>query len=70
MPKDRHVKLPIYAAAGIQEYWIVDLQQQVLHVFRSPRGDVYMSETQLAAGELISPLACPDLVVQVSEIFA
>jgi Uma2 family endonuclease len=30
LKSDRHVKLPIYAAAGIAEYWIVDLNDKSL----------------------------------------
>jgi hypothetical protein len=29
-------KAPIYAAAGVPEYWIVNLRQEQLEVYRSP----------------------------------
>jgi Uma2 family endonuclease len=67
--KDRHLKLPIYAAAGIPEYWLVDLEQQRLLVFRDPRGGAYCTELVLSRDDTISPLACPDLTVPVSDIF-
>ncbi|RIK82754.1 MAG: Uma2 family endonuclease [Planctomycetota bacterium] len=67
--KDRHVKLPIYAAAGIQEYWIADLERQVLHVFRDPQGDGYNSERALKGDQTVTPLACPDLAVRAADIF-
>lgn len=70
LPKDRHVKLPVYAAAGVQEYWIADLERQVLHVFRDPQDANYTSEMNLSGDETISPLACPELMVRVGEIFA
>ena len=34
--KDRKIKLPRYAAAGISEYWIVNLRQRQLERYTSP----------------------------------
>ena len=34
-----HAKLRIYAAAGVSEVWIVDLQADRVEVYRNPRGD-------------------------------
>jgi Uma2 family endonuclease len=67
--KDRHLKLPMYAAAGIAEYWIVDLVNEKLLVFRDPESKTYRTEMTLSGAETISPLACPDFVVRVSDIF-
>src|SRR5262245_11628530 len=36
LPQDRLTKAPIYAAAGIPEYWIVNLRQEHVEVHRSP----------------------------------
>ena len=33
---DRQVKLPLYAEAGIREYWIVNLNKKHLEVYREP----------------------------------
>ena len=38
---DREVKLPLYAGAGIPEYWIVNLPAREVEVHRSPMGDRY-----------------------------
>ena len=54
LKKDRHVKLPAYASAGIQEYWIVDLEGESLTVFREPDGGAYRNE-QTFAGEAVVP---------------
>lgn len=70
LKKDRHVKLPAYAAAGIQEYWIVDLEGETLTVFREPDGVAYRSEQTFAGDAEIAPLACPDLKIRVASIFA
>ena len=41
MPMDKHVKTPLYAEAGIPEYWIVDLQRKCIEVYRKPQKDRY-----------------------------
>ena len=33
---DRNVKVPIYARSGIPEIWIVDLNKEVIHIYRGP----------------------------------
>lgn len=69
LPRDRHVKLPVYAATGIQEYWIADLEREVLIVYRDPQGSRYRSECSYSDDEVVTPLACSDLKIQVAEIF-
>ena len=36
---DRHLKGPLYARAGIPEYWIVDLNGERIEVYREPSPD-------------------------------
>ena len=38
---DREVKLPLYAKAGITEYWIVNLERNEIEAYRSPQEDIY-----------------------------
>ena len=47
--KDQHVKLPLYAEAGIKEYWIVNLVNQQLEVYRHPEGSTYLSQATYTA---------------------
>ncbi|HEX8912494.1 MAG TPA: Uma2 family endonuclease [Humisphaera sp.] len=63
---DRRVKQAIYAAAGIQEYWIVNLVDRQLEVYRDPRPDPqnarasrYADVTTLSPQDVVSPLAFP-----------
>lgn len=67
---DRRTKAPIYAQAGIEDYWIVDLVNMQLLVFRQPVDGVYRSVQALARGDTIGPLALPDVTIAVSEILA
>ena len=39
LPYDRAVKLPLYAQAGVQEFWLVDLVRDEVHVHREPTSD-------------------------------
>ncbi len=38
---DRKVKAPMYAAAGIPEYWIVDAEKEKIEVYRNTDGKIY-----------------------------
>jgi Uma2 family endonuclease len=68
LKKDLNDKKRVYAAAGIQEYWVVNLQTLELIVFRDLAIDTYQSETILATGN-ISPLSFPDIQITVSQLF-
>jgi Uma2 family endonuclease len=65
---DRQVKLPLYAEAGISEVWIVNLVEAVLEIYREPRADGYGTLLRRKAGDTVSPLAFPDLVLPVAEL--
>ncbi len=41
LEKDRTVKLPLYASAGIPKVWIVNLQEQQVERYREPAQDRY-----------------------------
>lgn len=66
--RDRELKAPIYARSGIQEYWILDVNQQQLYVFRSPTATGYTSEIVLSDLDVVSPLAFADCLIPVEEM--
>ena len=67
---DRQDKLPVYARAGIAEYWLVNLVEKVVEVYRAPSAlGVYNSATRLQAGAKIAPAAFPDAEIAVAELF-
>lgn len=47
---DRKVKTALYAEAGIQEMWIVNLQEGVVEVYSEPAGSAYRHVRVLARG--------------------
>lgn len=67
LKKDLELKSSTYAEVGIREYWIANLRERVLMVFRDPEGDKYMSREDYTSGSL-SPLSFPDVQVEVSSI--
>ena len=67
--KDQQLKLPIYAAAGIQEYWIADLNEARLLIHRNPEGTGYRMVEARRGDEIVSPLAAPELSFAVRRAF-
>ena len=65
---DRKRKLPVYAAAGIAEVWILDLKRKALEVYRDPASDAYRSRTVLRGGESVSPLAGSGVSIAVADL--
>jgi Uma2 family endonuclease len=63
--KDTERKRKVYAAAGIREYWVINLKAKELIVYRDPVNGDYQSETQLTQG-VIAPLAFLTIAVSVS----
>ena len=68
LTKDLTEKKVIYAEAGVQEYWVVDLQNHQLIVFKNLLNGAYATKQTLTTG-IISPLSFPELQVSVSELF-
>lgn len=69
LPKDRTLKLQLYAQAGIPEYWIVNLQERRLEVYREPAGDYYKSTRYYTLQETVSPLFDAEWTIPVAELF-
>jgi Uma2 family endonuclease len=57
----RRVKSELYAGAGIPEYWLVDLRQGAIEVRRAPTATGYQETSLAKPGDLIRPLAFPDV---------
>jgi len=66
---DRGVKALAYAQAGIQDYWVLNLRERKLHVYRNPGKSGYGRELVLLAEESVAPLAFQDCVIAVSAFF-
>ena len=60
--------MPLYAAAGILEVWILDRRADRLRVYREPENGEYRAAQILGRDAEIVPLAFPDLTLSVDEI--
>ncbi|OKH42009.1 hypothetical protein NIES2101_33525 [Calothrix sp. HK-06] len=69
LEKDLEIKTEIYAEAGINEYWVVNLRTRELIVFRNPRNKKYTYKSTLTAG-IINPLSFPNIAVSVGAIIS
>jgi Uma2 family endonuclease len=65
---DRGVKKALYARAGIPEYWIVDLGERALEVYRSPHGANYRDRRRLGERDVIAPLACAGASIATADL--
>ena len=64
---DREDKRPAYARNGVREFWLLNLEENVLEVHREPDGSTFRDQRVLGPDETISPLAFPDLEMRVGD---
>jgi Uma2 family endonuclease len=67
---DRLVKARLYARTGILEFWLCLATDGAVEVYRGPGADGYASVTRHGAGDVVSPLAFPDVRFAVADFFA
>jgi Uma2 family endonuclease len=72
---DRGKKAALYAKAGVKDYWILNLKDRCLEVYRDPTADVadpsgwrYASVTRVLADQKVAPLARPGNEIAVSDM--
>ncbi len=56
---DRHVKAPLYAGSDIPEFWIVNLVDRVVEVYRRPENGVYSQTRRVGADDTLDVLLAP-----------
>ena len=65
---DREIKAKIYARSGIADYWVLNVNDRQLHVFREPADDRYQSEVIIGETGSISPLEFPAFNISIGEM--
>jgi Uma2 family endonuclease len=68
LKRDCEVKDKVYAQAGIADYWVLDVNNRQLHIFRNPTPTGYSSHLILSEPNQISPLAFPHLILTLTSI--
>jgi Uma2 family endonuclease len=68
LKQDCQVKDKLYARDGIGEYWVVDLKNRQVHIFRIPTSTGYTNHLILKEPNEFSPLAFPDLILSITSI--
>jgi len=65
---DKKIKVPLYAFAGIEEVWLIDLLENEIIVFTEPVGGAYRQSRQYFPGETILCGTIENLTVAVSDV--
>jgi Uma2 family endonuclease len=72
---DMTEKAELYATAGVQDYWVIDIEHRQLHMFRDPQSlavglgaTAYRTHLTLAPADRVSPLAAPTASILVSDL--
>lgn len=72
---DRERKGSLYARAGLADYWVLNLIDRTLEVYREPAVDAeapfgwrYSRRETIAPSGRVAPLAAPDALVSVSDL--
>jgi Uma2 family endonuclease len=75
LANDRRRKGSLYASAGIADYWIVNLVERRLEVYRNPVPDAsypyghrYAMVSSLTEADSVSPLAAPQVQIAVADL--
>jgi len=66
---DRGEKANLYAAAGILDYWIVNLVNRTVEVRRDPQDGRYRSLQSFGPGSIVEPIAIPEARLSVDALF-
>jgi Uma2 family endonuclease len=65
---DRRLKGPLYAEAGVRDYWIVDLEGDAIEVRRDPTRAGFQRTERVLRGGTLTPLAFPDVTLAAADI--
>jgi Uma2 family endonuclease len=68
LAQDRGTKQRIYAASSVPEYWIVNVRERCIEVYRDPQGDTYLTRGKVPHSGSIAVSRFPDVVVRVSDV--
>lgn len=65
---DLEIKRQLYASAKIPEYWVLDVKQRQLYIYRQANNGDYETTMILTDQDSIEPVNFPDVEIKVSEM--
>jgi Uma2 family endonuclease len=65
---DQNQKLRLYARHNIPEYWLLNLKDSCVEVYRQPHEDVYGEKTTLRIGDTITLSQLNQLTINMADI--
>ena len=68
LARDLGVKAAVYAAAGVPEYWVLDLAGRQMIVHRQPTDDRYAERFELAVGQRLTAAAVALPALELDEL--
>ena len=66
---DREIKAPLYAAAGIPEMWLFDVNKKAIEGYSQPSANGYKLIRRYDESDTLSMLAFPDVTFNWNELF-
>jgi len=70
LSSDLQEKADIYAEAGVQEYWVVDVPASRIHVLSNSDGKSYRKIEIVVAPHFLSPACLPDSRLDLADLFS
>jgi Uma2 family endonuclease len=67
--EDRGEKRDLYAEAQIPDYWIVNLVNRTVEVYRQPENNAFQWSRVFGSGEIVTPLCLPHATLAVDYLF-
>jgi Uma2 family endonuclease len=68
LKQDCEVKDKLYARSSIAEYWVIDIKNRQVRIFRDPTPTGYSSQLILTETHSVSPLAFPEISFSIASI--
>jgi Uma2 family endonuclease len=65
---DQNQKLRLYALHDVAEYWLLNLNDLCLEVYREPHGENYAQKSTLRKGDTVTLSQLPNISIQVADI--
>ena len=67
---DRTTKLALYSEYGILEYWIANLERDIIEIYRQPQNKSYLKQSLIDIfGIPFAPIAFPEMTMTLKDIY-